>query len=73
VHYDHLSFFVMPPVAALVWKNIIMHPGYGVLADINRALGFRLSRETGTWKGVVGAEHLGSDMFCTSMSMASAR
>jgi len=43
---------------------MIMHPGYGVLADINRALGFRLSRETGTWKGVVGvAEHLGSDMF----------
>lgn len=33
-------FFVMPPVAALIWKNMIMHPGYGVLADINRALGF---------------------------------
>lgn len=32
-------FFVMPPVAALVWKNMIMHPGYGVLADINRTLG----------------------------------
>jgi sorbitol/mannitol transport system permease protein len=32
-------FFVMPPVAALVWKNMIMHPQYGVLADINRALG----------------------------------
>jgi ABC-type sugar transport system permease subunit len=27
-------FFVMPPVAALVWKNMIMHPGYGVFADI---------------------------------------
>jgi sorbitol/mannitol transport system permease protein len=34
-------FFVMPPVAALIWKNMIMHPGYGVLADINRALGFQ--------------------------------
>ena len=34
-------FFVMPPVAALVWKNMIMHPGYGVLADLNRALGFQ--------------------------------
>lgn len=34
-------FFVMPPVAALVWKNMIMHPGYGVLADINRAFGFQ--------------------------------
>lgn len=33
-------FFVMPPVAALVWKNMIMHPEYGVLADISRSLGF---------------------------------
>ena len=32
-------FFVMPPVAALVWKNMIMHPGYGVLADIARLVG----------------------------------
>jgi sorbitol/mannitol transport system permease protein len=32
-------FFVMPPVAALVWKNMIMHPGYGVLADIARFFG----------------------------------
>jgi sorbitol/mannitol transport system permease protein len=32
-------FFVMPPVAALVWKNMIMHPGYGVFADIARWLG----------------------------------
>ncbi|MER9457305.1 sugar ABC transporter permease [Mesorhizobium sp. M0478] len=29
-------FFVMPPVAALVWKNMIMHPQYGVFADIAR-------------------------------------
>ncbi|WP_281976455.1 carbohydrate ABC transporter permease [Pseudorhizobium flavum] len=34
-------FFVMPPVAALVWKNMIMHPSYGVLADIIRALGLQ--------------------------------
>ncbi|PDT50130.1 sugar ABC transporter permease [Sinorhizobium fredii] len=34
-------FFVMPPVAALVWKNMIMHPSYGVLADISRALGLQ--------------------------------
>jgi sorbitol/mannitol transport system permease protein len=34
-------FFVMPPVAALVWKNMIMHPGYGVLADIARAFGLQ--------------------------------
>jgi sorbitol/mannitol transport system permease protein len=34
-------FFVMPPVAALIWKNMIMHPGYGVLADIARSLGLQ--------------------------------
>ena len=34
-------FFVMPPVAALVWKNMIMHPGYGVLADLARAVGLQ--------------------------------
>jgi sorbitol/mannitol transport system permease protein len=34
-------FFVMPPVAALVWKNMIMHPGYGVFADIARWLGLQ--------------------------------
>ena len=32
-------FFVMPPVAALIWKNMIMHPSYGVLADIARFVG----------------------------------
>ena len=34
-------FFVMPPVAALIWKNMIMHPGYGVLADIARWMGLQ--------------------------------
>ncbi|HEV7435199.1 MAG TPA: sugar ABC transporter permease [Pseudorhizobium sp.] len=34
-------FFVMPPVAALVWKNMIMHPSYGVLADISRLFGLQ--------------------------------
>jgi sorbitol/mannitol transport system permease protein len=34
-------FFVMPPVAALVWKNMLMHPGYGVFADIARFFGFQ--------------------------------
>ncbi len=34
-------FFVMPPVAALVWKNMIMHPGYGVFAGISKSLGFQ--------------------------------
>ncbi|MBN9030090.1 MAG: sugar ABC transporter permease [Rhizobiales bacterium 63-7] len=32
-------FFVMPPVAALVWKNMIMHAQYGVLADLMRTVG----------------------------------
>ncbi|WP_137931458.1 carbohydrate ABC transporter permease [Mesorhizobium comanense] len=34
-------FFVMPPVAALVWKNMIMHPQYGVFADIARFFGLQ--------------------------------
>lgn len=34
-------FFVMPPVAALVWKNMLMNPSYGVFADISRFFGFR--------------------------------
>ncbi|MGR3400231.1 MAG: carbohydrate ABC transporter permease [Paracoccus sp. (in: a-proteobacteria)] len=34
-------FFVMPPVAALIWKNMIMHPSYGVFADLARLLGMQ--------------------------------
>jgi sorbitol/mannitol transport system permease protein len=29
----------MPPVAALVWKNMLMNPEYGLFADIARGLG----------------------------------
>ena len=32
-------FFVMPTVSALVWKNMILHPVYGVLAVAMRAIG----------------------------------
>jgi len=32
-------FFVMPPVAALVWKNMILSPSYGVSADIAKFFG----------------------------------
>ena len=32
-------FFVMPPVAAVVWKHMIMNPSWGVFADIARAFG----------------------------------
>jgi sorbitol/mannitol transport system permease protein len=34
-------FFVMPTVAALVWKNMLMHPVYGLFAQIARGLGLR--------------------------------
>ncbi len=34
-------FFVMPPVAALLWKNMIMHPSYGVFADIAKFFGMQ--------------------------------
>ncbi|MBV9655135.1 MAG: sugar ABC transporter permease [Acetobacteraceae bacterium] len=32
-------FFVMPTVAALIWKNLMMHPIYGVLGSVARGLG----------------------------------
>jgi sorbitol/mannitol transport system permease protein len=32
-------FFVMPTVSALVWKNMIMHPVYGLFAWLARSLG----------------------------------
>ncbi|MFL5287581.1 MAG: carbohydrate ABC transporter permease [Rhodopila sp.] len=32
-------FFVMPTVSALVWKNLLMHPIYGVFGAIARGLG----------------------------------
>ena len=34
-------FFVMPTVAALVWKNLLMHPIYGVLGTVARAVGLQ--------------------------------
>ena len=33
-------FFVLPTVAALVWKNMMMNPVYGVFAQLARSLGF---------------------------------
>lgn len=32
-------FFVMPTVAALIWKNLMMHPIYGVFGAVARGLG----------------------------------
>ena len=34
-------FFVMPTVSALVWKDMLMHPDYGVLAFLMRSLGLK--------------------------------
>ena len=34
-------FFVMPTVSALIWKNLMMHPIYGVLGAGARAFGFQ--------------------------------
>ncbi|SAL04122.1 sugar ABC transporter permease [Caballeronia calidae] len=32
-------FFVMPTVSALIWKNMILHPVYGLVAGAMRAVG----------------------------------
>ncbi|MEA2778605.1 MAG: polyol transport system permease protein [Rhodospirillaceae bacterium] len=32
-------FFVMPTVSALVWKNLMMHPIYGVISFLTRGVG----------------------------------
>ena len=34
-------FFVMPTVSALVWKNMLMHPQYGIFAWISTSLGIK--------------------------------
>ena len=34
-------FFVMPTVSALVWKNLMMHPIYGVLGYLARSVGMQ--------------------------------
>lgn len=34
-------FFVMPPVAAVVWKHMIMNPTWGVFAEMARAIGLQ--------------------------------
>lgn len=33
-------FFVMPTVSALIWKNMLMNPVFGLLAWITKSLGF---------------------------------
>ena len=39
-------FFVMPTVSALIWKNLLMHPIYGVFGALASMLG--CSRSTGS-------------------------
>jgi sorbitol/mannitol transport system permease protein len=34
-------FFVMPTVSALIWKNMMLHPVYGIVADLMRAVGMQ--------------------------------
>jgi sorbitol/mannitol transport system permease protein len=34
-------FFVMPTVSALIWKNMILHPVYGLIASGMRAIGLQ--------------------------------
>jgi polyol transport system permease protein len=34
-------FFVMPTVSALIWKNFIMHPVYGLVAFVLQRIGLR--------------------------------
>jgi sorbitol/mannitol transport system permease protein len=34
-------FFVMPTVSALVWKNLMMHPIYGVFGAVARSVGIQ--------------------------------
>ncbi|WP_244285534.1 MULTISPECIES: carbohydrate ABC transporter permease [Caballeronia] len=34
-------FFVMPTVSALIWKNMILHPVYGLVASLMRTLGMQ--------------------------------
>jgi len=34
-------FFVMPTVSALIWKNLLMHPIYGVFGALARSLGLQ--------------------------------
>jgi sorbitol/mannitol transport system permease protein len=34
-------FFVMPTVSALIWKNMILHPVYGLIAQLMRSLGMQ--------------------------------
>src|SRR6201995_3501749 len=34
-------FFVMPTVSALIWKNMILHPVYGLIASLMRSMGLQ--------------------------------
>ncbi len=34
-------FFIMPPVAALIWKNMFFNPSNGLFAELARAIGMR--------------------------------
>lgn len=42
-------FFIMPTVSSLVWKNLIMHPVFGLFAEIQKFFG---ASEAFDWFGV---------------------
>ena len=37
-------FFVMPTVSALIWKNLLMHPIYGVFGAVAERAGYAAGR-----------------------------
>ena len=43
-------FFIMPTVSSLVWKNLLMHPVFGLFAGIQKFFGFN---EALDWFGTV--------------------
>ncbi len=34
-------FLVMPTISALIWKNMILHPVYGIIASLMRSMGLQ--------------------------------
>ena len=50
-------FFVMPTVSALVWKNMMMHPAYGIFAWIATSLGPATGRLAQRLSAAVGDPH----------------
>ena len=50
-------FFVMPTVSALVWKNMLMHPVYGLFAWLARSVGLAAGGLAGPGAAVFDHPH----------------